>query len=71
MAHSLLIDSLVFGLDGFFFVISEEAVAEKDKVTKDMNMLRQEKDSLQQSVDAFEVEKTKMQTEKQKVHSWL
>lgn len=69
MAHSLLIDSLVFGLDGFFFVISEEAVAEKDKVTKDMNMLRQEKDSLQQSVDAFEVEKTKMQTEKQKVHS--
>lgn len=69
MAHSLLIDSLVFGLDGFFFVISEEAVAEKDKVTKDMNMLRQEKDSLQQSVDAFEMEKTKMQTEKQKVHS--
>ena len=69
MAHSLLIDSLVFGLDWFFFVISEEAVAEKDKVTKDMNMLRQEKDSLQQSVDAFEMEKTKMQTEKQKVHS--
>lgn len=56
---------------GFLFVISEEAVAEKDKVTKDMNMLRQEKDSLQQSVDAFEMEKTKTQTEKQKVHSWL
>lgn len=56
---------------GFLFVISEEAVAEKDKMTKDMNMRRQEKDSLQQSVDAFEMEKTKMQTEKQKVHSWL
>ena len=56
---------------GFLFVISEEAVAEKDKMTKDMNMLRQEKDSLQQSVDAFEMEKTKMQTEKQMVHSWL
>ena len=56
---------------GFLFVISEEAVAEKDKVTKDMNMIRQEKDSLQQSVDAFEMEKTKTQTEKQKVRSWL
>lgn len=56
---------------GFLFVISEEAVAEKDKMTKDMNMLRQEKDSLQQSVDAFEMEKTKTQTEKQKVRSWL
>ena len=44
-------------------------MAEKDKMTKDVNMLRQEKDSLQQSVDAFEMEKTKMQTEKQKVHS--
>ena len=56
---------------GFLFIISEEVVAEKDKMTKDMNMLRQEKDSLQQSVDAFEMEKTKTQTEKQKVHSWL
>lgn len=41
----------------------------KDKMTKDMNMLKQEKDSLQQSVDAFEMEKTKTQTEKQKVCS--
>ena len=41
---------------GFLFVISEEVVAEKDKMTKDMNMLRQEKDSLRQSVDAFEME---------------
>ena len=55
----------------FLFIISEEVVAEKDKMTKDMNMLRQEKDSLQQSVDAFEMEKTKKQTEKQKVRSWL
>ena len=38
-------------------------------MTKDMNMLGQEKDSLQQSVDAFEMEKTKTQTEKQKVGS--
>jgi len=51
------------------FLISEEAVAEKDKMTKDMNMLRQEKDSLQQSIDAFEMEKNKTQTEKQKVGS--
>ena len=44
-------------------------MAEKDKMIKDMNVLRKEKDSLQQSVDAFEMEKTKTQTEKQKVGS--
>ena len=44
-------------------------MAEKDKMIKDMNILKQEKDSLQHNVDAFEMEKTKTQTEKQKVGS--
>ena len=52
-----------------YHVISVQAAEEKDKVVRDMNMLKQEKYTLQQSVDALEMDKTEMQTEKHKVSS--
>ena len=50
-----------------FVVVSEEAVAGKDKVTENMNILIQEKAILQESVDALQMDKTEMQKEKGKV----